>query len=149
QLLSAILTNAVAAGCSDVHLRANAPAFGRKSGRLVKLDSANNTNNVVSAADIAHMIRISSTRELLPGRTAFEFSFDAGPAFRVRAHAFQASDGWSLALRLVPATVPGFADLRLPAVVKTFAQARPGLVLITGPMGSGKSTTSAAMLNHL
>src|SRR4051812_7909363 len=134
QLLSAILTGAVAAGCSDVHLRANAPPFGRKNGKLVKLTPAappTTTANapaafatgIISAADIAHMIRISSTRDLSPGRTAFEFSFDAGPAFRVRAHAFQASDGWSLALRLVPATAPGFAELRLPPVVKSFAQA--------------------------
>src|ERR1041385_6397544 len=151
-LLSAILTAAVGAGCSDVHLRPHAPPFGRKSGRLVTLTPVVNGAAhaaLVSAADIANMIRISSTRELAPGRTAFEFSFNAGPAFRIRAHAFQASDGWSLALRLVPANVPSFADLRLPAVVKTFAQARPGLVLVTGPMGSGKSTTSAAMLNHL
>ncbi len=144
QTLSAILTGAVAAGASDVHLRTGSPPFFRDNGQIVRMGET-----PVSAVDVVEMIRIFSGREIGAVGPAFEFSFDAGPAFRVRAHAFRSNEGWGLALRLVPAAVPGFADLRLPPVVKTFAQARPGLVLVTGPMGSGKSTTSAAMLQYM
>src|ERR1041385_367290 len=83
-LMSAILTAAVGAGCSDVHLRPHAPPFGRKSGRLVTLTPMMNgapQGTLVSAADIANMIRISSTRDLTPGRTAFKFSLNTNPTF--------------------------------------------------------------------
>ena len=61
---------------------------------------------------------------------------------------FRERGAWALALRVMPVQVPSFQDLRLPAVVKALSEPAPGLVLITGPTGSGKSTTAAAMLAH-
>jgi twitching motility protein PilT len=61
---------------------------------------------------------------------------------------FRENGAWALALRVMPAQVPSFQDLRLPPAVKVLCEPGPGLVLITGPTGSGKSTTAASMLQH-
>lgn len=144
QAFSALLIGAVGAGCSDVHLHAGSAPWGRQNGRILKMNTA-----VLSAEEILDAIRISSQREVPQDAASFEYSFDHGAAFRLRCHAFRDSEGWALAIRIVPAAVPSFLELRLPPVIKVFAQARPGLVLVTGPMGSGKSTTAAAMLQYL
>ena len=141
QTLAAILNAAVQAGCSDIHLRAGHPPFGRVNGKLARMQGSPLTNQLVE-----DMIRISSRRELPPTGTAFEYSFEQLLVARFRGHAFKESGGWALALRTVPLHIPTFGDLRLPPVMKTLSTPQPGLVLITGPTGSGKSTTAASML---
>jgi len=80
---------------------------------------------------------------------SWEYSFDQPGVARFRGHVFREAGGWALTLRVVPMQVPSFQELRLPAVVKSLAVPGPGLVLVTGPTGSGKSTTMAAMMKHL
>ena len=127
--------------CSDVHLRADQPIFVRAQGRLQPLEVP-----PFSAEAIEHIITMTSKRNL-PASSAFEYSFDQAATARYRGHAFRQQGTWSLALRTIPLKVPTFQELRLPPVVKTFSRTGPGLVLVTGPTGSGKSTTAAAMLD--
>lgn len=129
-------------GCSDVHVRANAPPVGRRGGRLLPLGDGG-----VSSDVIVEIIQATAQRPV--SGMSVEYSFDVGDALRARCHAFRDSSGWALAIRLVPFSLPSFADLRLPPVVKTFVEPRPGLLLITGPMGSGKSTTAAVILSAM
>jgi twitching motility protein PilT len=144
QTLSSLLVEAVGSGCSDVHLRAQTQPWARRQGRMVALRGP-----ALSANDIGEAIRLSAMRDIPPAAHAFEYSFDHGSAFRVRCHAYRDNGGWALAMRIVPSVVPGFAELRLPPAVKTLAAVRPGLVLITGAMGNGKSTSAAAILQHI
>ena len=142
QAFANLLLTASQSGCSDVHVRANAPPWGRRGGRLAPLGDGS-----VSSEAIAEFVQATAQRPVTGA--SVEYSFDVGDRLRARCHAFRDADGWALAIRLVPPAVPGFADLRLPPVAKSFAEPRPGLLLITGPMGSGKSTTAAAVLTAM
>ncbi|MCC7074056.1 MAG: Flp pilus assembly complex ATPase component TadA [Deltaproteobacteria bacterium] len=142
QAFANLLVRAGQGGCSDVHVRTNAPPMGRRGGRLVPLGDGS-----VSSDAILELIQATAKRPL--AAASLEYSFDIGDALRARCHAFRDSDGWAVAVRLVPHAIPSFSDLRLPPVVKTFVEPRPGLLLITGPMGTGKSTTAAAILSAI
>lgn len=145
QMLSSILQAAVQGRCSDVHLRAGRPAYGRVDGKLIAMQG-----QIVSAAEIEGMIRATCNRQLPTGvAEAFEFSFEHVGVSRFRGHAFRENGTWALCLRAIPLNVPTFKELRLPASMKQVAQTSPGLVLICGPTGSGKSTTAASMLQFV
>ena len=143
-LLHGIVQAAVQAGCSDVHMRVGQPPFLRAAGRLARLDAP-----PLTAEQIANCVTLSAGRDLGPPAGAHEYSFDLPGIARFRATAFGAIGKWSLTLRVVPMTIPTLADLRLPPVIKALAQVRPGLVLITGPTGAGKTTTAAALLSAM
>ncbi len=138
-----VLAQAQQGRCSDLHLRADQAVFGRAQGNLIALECP-----TFSAPEIEEIIAMTSKRTL-PSTSAFEYSFDQAGTARYRGHAFRQQGSWSLALRTIPLKVPTFQELRLPPVVKTFARTGPGLVLVTGPTGSGKSTTAAAMLDFV
>jgi twitching motility protein PilT len=78
-----------------------------------------------------------------------DFSFNWERNARFRANAFHQRGSMGLALRLIPYRIPDFAELGLPSVVERFVRASQGLVLVTGPTGSGKSTTLAAMIDWI
>jgi twitching motility protein PilT len=78
-----------------------------------------------------------------------DFSFGWGPDARFRGNAFHQRGSVGLALRLLPRVIPSFAELGLPPIIEQLANAPQGLVLVTGPTGSGKSTTLASMLRHV
>jgi len=143
-LMVQILNAAHTASCSDLHLRVGKPPYGRSQGRLFPMEGA-----ALSEGDIKGMIEATAKRTIPDDVHSFEYSFDQTGISRFRGHAFLENGKWSLALRTVPLQVPGFNELRLPPVVKRFCELSPGLVLISGPTGSGKSTTSAAMLDHV
>ena len=78
-----------------------------------------------------------------------DFSFGWRGIARLRGNAFRTTGAVGLSLRLIPQAIPTFADLGLPDVLERFAELRQGLVLVTGPTGAGKSTTLAAMIEHI
>jgi twitching motility protein PilT len=78
-----------------------------------------------------------------------DFSYGIPGVSRYRVNVYRQRGCCSIAARIVPDAVPALADLGLPEVVKTFAEKPHGLVLVTGPTGSGKSTTLAALIDHI
>lgn len=143
EYLSRLLTSSAAAKASDIHLRVGAPPFVRVDGRLGRTTAA----TPLSETQIHAFIMATSGRPAPDFRhDNWEYSFEQTSGVRFRGHAFRESGRWALTLRVVPSQVPNFQDLRLPPVIKTLADAEPGLTLITGPTGSGKSTTAAAMI---
>ncbi len=144
-VVAKLLSGVVNLRASDVHLRANSAPYVRVDGALSKTTAA-----PLAPQLIEDIIQITSGRQ--PGdREAmnWEYSFEQPGLARFRGHVFRENDRWALSLRVVPLSIPGFAELRLPPVVKVLAGATPGLLLISGPTGSGKSTTAASFLHHL
>jgi twitching motility protein PilT len=82
-------------------------------------------------------------------RRDLDFAFSWNERARFRANAFMQRGSASLSLRMIPSEIPSIADLGLPAAVQKMVDLASGLILVTGPTGSGKSTTLAAMVNHV
>jgi len=88
-------------------------------------------------------------KQILLKDKEFDFSFAFGDLGRFRVNAFHERGNIAAAMRLIPNDIPTLAELGLPAVVESFADYPRGLVLVTGPTGSGKSTTLAALLDKI
>ena len=137
----------VEVGASDLHLRSGSSPFVRVDGQLEPCPFA-----ALTSSDTEML-----ATELLPLRKTSEFSetneADAGFSLpgvgRFRVNAFRQRGEVSLAIRRVRADSPSFEELRLPAAVRTLAEGRRGLVLVTGPAGTGKTTTIAAMIGYI
>jgi twitching motility protein PilT len=148
--LDALLAEAVAAGASDVHLKLGRPPLVRRDGTIAPLDGTAE----LSEADLdacLHTLTAST-----PGRYAtFHQTGDLDLAYtgpdlpRFRVNAFRQRGSTSFALRVIPRKVPRFTDLGLPRGVERLAEEHRGLVLVTGATGSGKSTTLAAIVDHV
>src|SRR2546423_13666718 len=78
-----------------------------------------------------------------------DLAYQADDLPRFRVNAFRQRGSISFAFRVIPKHIPSFADLRMPAGVEAMANERRGLVLVTGATGSGKTTTLAAMIDHI
>src|SRR5437016_12529927 len=144
---SELLRFMVEVGASDLHLRSGSAPFVRVDGQLEPCPFP-----VLTATDTEML-----STELLPLRKITEFSetheADAGFSMpgvgRFRVNCFRQRGEVSLAIRRVRADSPAFDELRLPPAVRDLADARRGLVLVTGPAGTGKTTTIAAMIGHI
>ncbi len=144
----AILTNLLAGtnavGASDLHLRADSPPFVRIDGSIQRVNGP-----AMSAEQIEQLIFHTSGRAVERTGAEWEYSFEETTGTRYRGHVFLVNGSVALTIRVIRALVPGFVDLRLPVAVKVFVERAPGLVLVTGPTGSGKTTSAASMLKHL
>lgn len=147
-LLDLMLRRAVEVGASDVHLKVGSKPRMRVNGNLyvVKSETPLDAPDTEGLADLIlpdHVVdSFHST-----GDADFAYSDPAVGRFRVNAFRQRGSVG--LVLRHVTYGVPSIADLKLPRVVQRLAEEPRGLVLVTGPTGSGKTTTLAAMVDHI
>lgn len=142
-----LLRLARAHNASDIHLRPDAPPAMRIDGALQildapALDSAETGALAESLLDAPARERLARCGDATQSRTA-----DGG--FRLRAHAYRMAGGTALALRLLPLEIPALESLHLPPAVCAFAEQAHGLVILTGPTGSGKSTALAAMADRI
>src|SRR5436190_4570191 len=148
--LRQILAAAVVRGASDVHLKLDRPPIVRCDGELEPLHGRpalgplelEEALRLVGSSSPARVAAFERTGEL---DTAYQPS--ALPRFRVNA--FRQRGEISLAFRAIPAQVPDFDSLRLPAGVARLADERRGLILVTGATGVGKTTTLAAIIGHV
>jgi twitching motility protein PilT len=133
---------------TDLLLSAGAPPLARLDGALRSLDgekplSADDTERIIlSMFDQDHRRALHDHRQI-------DFSFEWEGMARIRANAFYQRDTLAIALRLIPHVIPTFEALGLPPVVDSIVDLPQGLVLVTGPTGSGKSTTLAAMIDAI
>ena len=88
-------------------------------------------------------------RRIFQEKLEIDFAFALDNELRFRVNAFVQNRGEGAVFRSIPHKIPSFTDLNLPPVLRTFAEQDKGLVLVTGPTGSGKSTTLAAMIDHI
>jgi len=130
---------------SDLHLAEGQPPKIRLHGRLVKLDHPALTTTTMRGylQEICTPDRWQSFLEA--GDLDFAYAF--GDKARFRSNYFHQAHGMGAVFRTIPSTIKTLDQLNLPPVLKTFSLLRSGLVLVTGPTGSGKSTTLAAIID--
>lgn len=147
QLLEDLLSRMSERKASDLLLTVGAPPQLRVNGLLEPADMP-----VLDAGTIeklAHGILGDANMERFRAQKNMDFSKGYEGRSRYRFNFFHQRDAIAVAIRAIPFSVPPFHELGLPEIVKEFALKPSGLVLITGPAGSGKSTTLAAMINYI
>ena len=145
--LASILKLAEQKGASDVHLSSDAPPMLRFLGRIERLSAPPLPTSEVEAA-IEHVLLPHHLELYRQGRDV-DAGFSGPSGARFRVNAYRHSGGAALAMRLIPSRIPTFEDLGLPPVLQNLTLQRAGLILVTGPTGSGKSTSLAAMIEHI
>ena len=147
ELFNRILKLAVDGGASDIHIKTGAPVIFRISRELVAIDCPTPTvewmNHIIDGITPGHL------RKKLEEDREMDFSYCVPEAGRFRTNVFQQRGTWALAMRHVKATVPSFEDLGLVESIRAIAESPRGIVLLAGATGSGKSTTLAAMIEHV
>jgi twitching motility protein PilT len=147
ELFHRILKLAVDGGASDVHIKVGTPVVFRISRQLIAIEGPLPTeewlNNVVKTITPPHMQkRLEDEREV-------DFSYFEPGTGRFRTNLFQQRGSFALAMRFVKTNVPSFSELGLKETIKKIAESPRGIVLVAGSTGSGKSTTLAAMIEHV
>lgn len=137
----------VAQGISDIHLRVDAPPMVRKDGLIVKTKLPTITKERMRK--IAQLIVPKQMQHLIDSRYDLDFSIDMKGLARFRANLFRDLGNIGFVLRVIPLNIPSIESLQLPPILKDFTKMHKGLVLVTGPTGSGKSTTLASILDNM
>src|SRR4051794_21266798 len=145
--LDTALAETVELGASDLHVKPGCAPRVRIEGELNELNGYGAVTRDALLNVGQSVLTSDAKREILEKEGSADLSYDA-PCGRFRATAFRQRGGTSYIFRTIP-DAPDFDELGLPEVVLTWTGAPQGLVIITGPTGSGKSTTSAAMLRRI
>lgn len=132
---------------SDLHLKGGRPPIFRINGKLIPAKMAD-LSQVQTQQIIYDVLSIRQKAELEEKRQ-IDFSFQVADLGRFRCNTYFQKGTLSAAIRMVPFAIPRLDDLGIPQVVKELSRRPRGLILVTGSTGSGKSTTLAAMINHI
>jgi twitching motility protein PilT len=143
QLLKAMIEK----GSSDLHITTGAPPQLRIDGRLSPLKSPPLT--APETKQLCYSILTDSQKQRFEESNELDLSFGVKGLSRFRANVFMQRGAVAGAFRTIPFKILSFAELGLPPVLETFANKPRGLILVTGPTGSGKSTTLAAVLDKV
>ncbi len=132
---------------SDLHISAGRAPMIRISGSLRPLEMLGVWDKNAVKQILASAMR-PEQRARFESEQELDFAYQLSPGSRFRVNVFQQRDAWGAVLRLIPTEIKSLSQLGLPASVGEFADLPRGLVLVTGPTGSGKSTTLAAMIDR-
>lgn len=143
-----LLEEVVRKKASDLHLQVGLPPMLRVDGELTPILGFNPLDEQ-SVETLVFAILDQDQRQILLKDKEFDFSFAFGTLGRFRVNAFHERGNLAAALRLIPNEIKSVSELGLPNIVMNFADYPRGLVLITGPTGSGKSTTLAALVDKI
>jgi len=138
---------AVKENASDIHLQALSTPVLRIDGKLVALDSPSLTAE--DARGVFDKITTDEQKEIYRHYLELDFAYNFSEGVRFRVNAYQQKGSIGLVFRLVHNIIPTIEELGLPLVCQELVTRPHGLVVITGPTGCGKSTTLAAMIEHL
>ena len=145
--INQLLRFAAQTKASDLHLSAGEPPSLRIHGEIQRVDvpalTPEDTHRLIF--DVMN----DGQRRVFQEKLEVDFAFALDDELRFRVNAFVQNRGEGAVFRSIPHKIPSFSDLNLPPVLRTFSEQDKGLVLVTGPTGSGKSTTLAAMIDHI
>ncbi len=143
-----LLEQVIKFDASDLHLQVGLPPMLRVDGALKPVDDTPALDDE-DIEKLVFSILDAPQKELLLKDKEIDFSFAFGDYGRFRANAFHERGNLAIALRLIPTKIRTLEELGMPKAVSKFADFPRGLVLVTGPTGSGKSTTMAAMVDKI
>ncbi len=132
---------------SDLHLSAGLPPMLRIDGKLIA--TKHEALSPDDTRSLAYSVLSDEQKKLFENEKELDLSFGVKGMSRFRANVFLQRGVTTMAIRKIPYEIRTFDSLGLPRVVKTFADKPQGLILVTGPTGSGKSTTLASMIDHI
>lgn len=146
-LLEELLQQVFERRASDLHLSVGLPPVMRIDGKLIRTDypplSKEDTQRLIFS-----MLN-NEQRRILEQNWDLDCSYGVSGIGRFRVNVYKDRGSFAAALRSITSTVPTFDQLDLPAIVRDMSERPRGLILVTGPTGSGKSTTLAAMIDHI
>ncbi len=145
--IAQLLSFAVKSGASDLHLSAGVPPMIRVDGDVKRINMPELDHKTVHA--MIYDIMNDQQRKNYEEFFETDFSFEIPGLARFRVNAFNQNRGAGAAFRNIPSQILSLDDLGAPSIFKDLSLAPRGVVLVTGPTGSGKSTTLAAMVNHI
>jgi twitching motility protein PilT len=137
----------VAEGASDLHIAEGQPPKMRRHGDVMPI-----RGEAVSREEAAKMLREMCGHErweIFEARGDLDFAYEMDESSRFRCNFLKQANGYGAVFRLIPTKIASLDQLGIPPVVKGFGHLRGGLVLVTGPTGSGKSTTLAALIDYI
>lgn len=143
KLLKLVIDN----GASDLHIATNEPPILRINGSLIRTDFAALSKDQVKT--LCYSFLTKHQQEILESTHELDLSYGVPGLGRFRINVYKDRVGYAAALRIITETIPSLEQLGLPATTKAIAQLPRGLVLVTGPTGSGKSTTLAAIVDWI
>ena len=134
-------------GGSDLHISSQLPPVGRIDGKLVRFDY-----EPLTAEDVEQLLfpmLSNEQRRRLEQEWELDFSYGVEGIGRFRVNFYKDKGAYAAAFRTIATTAPQLEELGMPPIVTTIAEKPRGLILVTGPTGSGKSTTLAAMIDYI
>ncbi len=146
-LIDQLLCVIVAEGASDLHFAEGQPPKMRQHGDMIPLRSEPITRN--EALSSLREICGQQRWEVFEERGDLDFAYEMDGQSRFRCNFLKQANGYGAVFRLIPTKIASLDQLGIPPVVKQFGHLRGGLVLVTGPTGSGKSTTLAALIDYI
>lgn len=146
-ILHQFLAELVQNNASDLHLKVMRPPMIRLDGKLAELNYPELKPEDIKAIALAIMPK--DMRDKFREKKAVDIGYSVPGIARFRTHIFQQRSSFGLVFRNIPHNVQSISDLDLPEVLHELVSRKQGLVLVTGPTGSGKSTTLAALLRHI
>src|SRR3989338_3441060 len=135
-------------GASDLHLSSGRPPTIRVSGQLIPLSS----QKFLSDEDIIGLLSVmldTQAKERFLTEKEIDFAYTFEDRGRFRCNAFFQKGSVGVALRLVPKNIPTLKELNLPSILEIFARKKQGFFLVVGPVGQGKTTTLAAIIQMI
>ena len=145
--LHQLLKTMVEKGGTDLHITTNSPPLIRIDGTLVTLSHP--PMSAVDTKKLAYSVLTDAQKHRFEEKLELDISFGVKGLARFRANVFMQRGAVAGAFRRIPYEILGFRELGLPPAVESLCNKPRGLVLVTGPTGSGKSTTLAAMIDKI
>ncbi len=146
--IETLLEECVKRNASDLHLQVGLSPILRVDGALTPVPGTPKLNNAMIESLVFATLDENQQKILIKDKE-FDYSFEFGDLARFRVNAFHERGNLAAAFRLIPNKIQNIAELGMPPVVESFADYPRGLVLVTGPTGSGKSTTLAALVDKI
>ena len=145
--IDSFLKLGLAQGCSDIHLAVGVPPMLRMNGDLMPIKFRQLSDTELESY-VMEILSDSQKDYFYSGRD-LDFSYVGEDGGRFRVNLFRKDTGVGAVFRYIPNEVPTLEQLNMPDVIRGFCDYHQGMVLVTGSTGTGKSTTLAAMINHL
>ena len=146
--IETLLEEVVRRKASDLHIQVSLPPMFRIDGSLVPVPNTPVLDDA-TAERLIFAILDEDQQQILIKDKEFDFSFAFGNLGRFRVNAFHERGNIAAALRLIPNEIKTIQELGMPQIINNFAEYPRGLILVTGPTGSGKSTTLAALIDRI